>query len=184
MPERRLLLARHATTAAYAPAGDASRPLLPAGEAQARLAGAWLGSAGLRPDLALVSSAQRAQETWAGVSAGLGAVDADQPDAAEVPAWTEDRIYVNDLTSLFAVLAEAPDEVATLLLVGHAPAVPALAYDLADSSSADTDRDALKTVVERYETMTIAELTLPSDIRWSTLAPGTAALRAIHRFPA
>lgn len=174
MTVRRLLVARHAATAPYAPEGDPARPLLPAGSEQARSAGAALADRGLVPDLALVSSALRTQQTWAGVSAGLGT----QPQA-----WTEDRIYQNDPGVLLAVLADVPDEVSTVLLIGHAPAVPALAYDLTAPGDGERDRELLASLVERFEPMTIADLSLPAAVTWSDLVPASATLNAIHRPP-
>lgn len=173
MTDRTLLLARHATTASFAPGGDRSRPLLPTGHQQARDAGEWLRETGRVPDLALVSSTVRTQQTWEGIVAGLG---------SEAPQQrTEDRIYENDTSSLLAVIADSPDDAATLLLIGHAPAVPALAYDLTDSGAAETDRDALLELPQRYEPMTIATLTIADLDSWSDLVPGTAILRSTHR---
>lgn len=175
MSERTLLLARHATTAAYAPGGDLARPLLPTGQEQSLAAGQWLRQHGLVPDLALVSSATRTQQTWTGMVEGTG--------QGELEAWSDDRIYQGDTADLRAVIGEAPDEATTVLLVGHAPTVPALAYDLTDPDAAGTDREELGALLDRFAPMTIAVVILPATLTsWSDLTPGTATLRSTHPF--
>ena len=66
---QRLILMRHAQ-AERAPSGgeDIDRRLTPAGAADARLMGRLLAEQKLIPDQALISSAIRAQETWAAAS--------------------------------------------------------------------------------------------------------------------
>src|ERR1700710_2703478 len=63
---RRLILFRHAKAEPRALTGeDIGRPLDPQGRKDAALMGAVLAGEGLTPDLVLVSSAKRTQETWA-----------------------------------------------------------------------------------------------------------------------
>jgi phosphohistidine phosphatase len=62
---RRLILFRHAKTEARAPDGDdLGRRLVERGRSDAALMGRVLAEAGYAPDLALVSPAARALETW------------------------------------------------------------------------------------------------------------------------
>ena len=61
----RLLLLRHAKSAWPEGVADEERPLNGRGRTAARLIGDYLKEAKLIPDLALVSTARRTQETWA-----------------------------------------------------------------------------------------------------------------------
>ena len=61
----RLILMRHAQAESSAPSGgDEARPLSAAGRAEALLMGRALAERGLKPDLALVSTAVRTRQTW------------------------------------------------------------------------------------------------------------------------
>src|SRR5258708_34601208 len=62
---RRLILFRHGKTEARAPSGDDfGRRLMERGRSDSALMGRVLAAAGYAPDLALVSPAARARETW------------------------------------------------------------------------------------------------------------------------
>ncbi|HEX4042684.1 MAG TPA: histidine phosphatase family protein, partial [Xanthobacteraceae bacterium] len=62
---RRLMLLRHAKTERAAPGErDRDRKLMKRGRADAPAIGAYMAHHRLTPDLALVSPATRAQETW------------------------------------------------------------------------------------------------------------------------
>ena len=63
---RRLMLLRHAKTERAEPGQrDRDRKLTKRGRDDAAVIGAYMARHGLSPDLALVSPAKRAQETWA-----------------------------------------------------------------------------------------------------------------------
>lgn len=69
----RLILTRHAKSGWDDPdLADHDRPLNARGQRDAPRIGAWLHHKGYLPDVALVSSARRAQETWAGIAPELG----------------------------------------------------------------------------------------------------------------
>ena len=69
---RRLMLLRHAKTERAAPGErDRDRKLMKRGRSDAPAIGAYMAHHGLVPDLALVSPAKRAQETWALVAAAF-----------------------------------------------------------------------------------------------------------------
>ena len=82
---RRLMLLRHAKT--ERPEGgqrDRDRKLTKRGRADAPAIGAYMARHGLVPEVALVSPAKRAQETWELVA---------ETFAKPPPLVTEDRIY-------------------------------------------------------------------------------------------
>ena len=75
---------------------------------------------GTAVDLVLCSTARRAVDTWEGVKGGI--------KAGEVRF--EDRLYTFDEDDLHERLAELGDEVGSVMLVGHNPALEMLLFDL------------------------------------------------------
>ena len=124
-----LVLLRH-TKAEQHRTDDHSRSLAPRGRADALAVQAWLRDRGIRPDRVVVSTAQRARETW----------ELADPGGAE--AVYDERVYEAATPALLEVIADTPDEVATLALVGHNPGLERLAWELDDSDQARevTDR--------------------------------------------
>ena len=116
--ERTLILLRHAKSDWSGSVPDFDRPLAERGRAQAPLAGKWLAKHAGQIDLAIVSPAQRARETWELASAQL---------VPAPPAQFDDRVYAAPAGRLFDVLLDVPDEVRTVLLVGHNPGMEQLA---------------------------------------------------------
>jgi phosphohistidine phosphatase len=166
MQPRRLLLIRHAK--AGEAATDIERPLTGRGERQAAAIGTWLTDAGLVPDRAFVSPARRAAQTWELAAAQLG----------ERPAQVvEPRIYDNTVEALLAVLADTPDDVSTLAVVGHNPSIGQLAYDLEDGEGSATARRDLEA---GFPTGTVAVFTL--TLPFGDVAPGTATLTDFRSF--
>jgi phosphohistidine phosphatase len=85
--------------------------------------GAWLASAGIVPDHALVSTALRAQETYAALSEGAGW--GLEPDASRA-------LYVAEPETALDLVREAPDDATTVVVVGHNPTMATLAQLLDD----------------------------------------------------
>ena len=133
MDSRRLVLIRHARAANAAV--DRDRPLTADGEQHAAAIGAWLEQAGVLPDLVLVSPALRAQQTWQAAASSL----TSPPDVS-----VEERIYDNTVDDLLAVIADAPDHLATLVVVGHNPSVGEFAAALDDGEGDADARNALE----------------------------------------
>ncbi len=114
----RLYLLRHAEAAATGiDWRDTSRELTRGGRAQARAVAEVL--AGQRVELVLCSSAARTRQT---------------AELLQLPAPVRylDRLYNAGSRQLLAELAGVEDQVRTVLLVGHAPGIAALAVNLAD----------------------------------------------------
>lgn len=158
---RRLIVLRHAKSAWPDDVADHERPLAPRGRRDAPAAGRWLDQAGLLPDLALCSTAVRARQTW-----DLAAAQWD----AQPPVHHDPRVYGADVPDLLRALHDVPEQVATLLLIGHSPGVQDLVLALAGESRHDT-RDR---VSEKFPTSAIAVLSWHGT--WQSLAPGTALL--------
>jgi phosphohistidine phosphatase len=160
MDSHRLVLIRH--TQAGNAATDRDRPLTAAGEQHAAAIGAWLARAGVTPDLVLVSPAHRAQQTWEQAAAAL----TPRPDVS-----LEERIYDNTLDDLFAVIGEAPDHLATLVVVGHNPSVGEFAAALDDGEG---DADAREALASGFPTGGVAVFSLAGP--FEDLAPETGTL--------
>lgn len=151
-----LLLLRHAKAADLASGRtDHQRPLTEWGEQQAIAVGQRLRSSGLTVDLALCSTARRTRETLAGL--GLG----------DLPVELDDRVYEAGVDTLTELIQAVPEQVQTLLLIGHAPAVPALAADLAGPGSAP---GAVIELNRRFPTATMARIEL--DREWAGSGAG------------
>jgi phosphohistidine phosphatase len=93
------------------------------------------------------------------VSAGFG---------HPVEALIEDGLYDATAAGLLARLHTVDGSVASLMLIGHDPAIHELAVSLAGS---EPDRATLR---DKFPTGALATFTLASS--WATLASGSAAL--------
>lgn len=165
---RRLVLVRHAKTEKSSP--DHERELTGRGRADAAAAGRWLLTTGLLPDLVLCSTATRARQTWEGAaSAG------ERLQQGEV--WPERAIYQAHPADLLDVLRGAPDDAATLLLVGHNPGVASLVAGLADPR--ESRPELVEAVEQGFPTCTLAVLELAGS-SWPDLAPETARLVELY----
>lgn len=125
---RLLVLLRHAKSDWSRPVADDARPLAARGERQAAEAGTWLAESGLALDLAVVSTARRAQDTWSRASSRLAA---SPPQRDEDAAYTFDGV---DLLELVRDLDRGGDTVRTAILVGHNPAMAELVHLLTGES--------------------------------------------------
>jgi phosphohistidine phosphatase len=161
---RRLLRLRHAKSASPAGTADADRPLAERGRDAAPRMGAYIADQGLAPDLALVSPARRARETW----------DLASPRLRDVPTRLEPRLYEATPARLLAVIGEVEASVRTLLLVGHNPSFEDLARQLAGEG----DRDALARMARKYPTAGLAVLDLPVET-WAEAASGSGRLHRL-----
>lgn len=126
---RRLILIRHAKSSWAEPGRrDLDRPLNKRGRRAAGLIGRWLDRKGYLPDQALVSSARRTQETWAGIVAVAG-----PSETRNLP-----ELYHAGPETLLEVVRRAPD-VPCLLVLGHQPGIGAFAGRLLAEAPADAD---------------------------------------------
>lgn len=164
MPMKRLLLLRHAKSAWPEGVADHDRPLAARGRRDAPRMGAYLASAGLQPDFALVSSARRTQETWALVAPALH---------GSCPFLTVPSIYEAEPPAILAAIRNAPEASETLLVIGHNPGFENLAALLAPAG----DGDALARLKEKYPTAGLAVIRFDVT-HWSDIAPGTGLLDA------
>lgn len=155
---RRLFLLRHAKTETAAPSGrDRDRRLEGRGHTDAVLIGRWLRDNPPLPDLVMVSTAVRAQQTWSIVA----------PELAHGPAPAAvnlDELYAADPAHLLGIIhAAAVEDPRGLMIVGHNPGLHELALALVRSpGKASVLRDNLPTAA-------LAVIDLPVD-DWSDVS--------------
>ncbi|MEG8280078.1 SixA phosphatase family protein [Streptomyces sp. AHA2] len=158
---RRIVLFRHAK-ADWPQVTDHERPLADRGRMDAAEAGRRLVDTGLSFDLALCSTAVRTRETWK---------LAVQEFPQRPKTVYEERIYEASPGELIAVLNETPDDVRTLLMVGHNPGIQGLAEVLAGSA----EGDARERMTRRgFPAAAFAVLSFSGP--WKSLEPGVATL--------
>jgi phosphohistidine phosphatase len=118
---QRLILLRHAKAERNAPSGeDFDRSLTARGRTDAALMGRVLAQAGVRPDLALVSDAQRTRDTWEEASKALGPIE----------TRFEAALYHASSRALRATIEPYEESGRSLILVGHNPGLHQLVIDL------------------------------------------------------
>ncbi|MEU6461687.1 histidine phosphatase family protein [Streptomyces sp. NPDC046976] len=158
---RRIALFRHAK-ADWPEVSDHERPLAERGRMDAAVAGRRLTDSGLGFDLALCSTATRTRETWK-----LAVHELDHRPKTVY----EERVYEASPGQLIALLNEVPDDVGTLILIGHNPGVHGLAEILAGSADEEA-RDRMN----RRGFPAAAFAVLSFEGSWKGLEPGVATL--------
>jgi phosphohistidine phosphatase len=158
---RTLVLLRHAK-ADWPSVPDHERPLADRGRLDSPAAGRRFADDGISVDLALCSTAARTRETW-------------KLAAHEMPhrpkTVYEERLYEASLDDLFALVNQTPDDIGSLLLIGHNPGMHALADALAGSA----EGDAL-TRMKRIGFPTAAFAVLTFSGSWKSLEHGVGTL--------
>ena len=129
---RRLILLRHTKSDWPDGIGDHERPLAKRGRRAGLVMGSYIAQKGLLPDIAIVSTARRTQETWELV----------RPAFASLPVQrNEPRIYEAPVHVLLDVIREVDEAAQTLLMVGHNPGFQNMALDLiGEADQADIAR--------------------------------------------
>lgn len=159
---RRLILFRHVKSDWTAGEEDHDRGLAPRGKRAAGPMGAWLAGRGFRPDLVICSTAVRARATWELAKAAF----TPAPEARY-----EGAIYAASPEALLEVVNRTPDDVQTLMVVGHNPGMERLVGLLATQG----DPEARRALSGKYPTGGIAVLDMPLD-GWADVVPGVARL--------
>lgn len=123
----RLILMRHAQAEASAPTGgDKARPLSATGRAEAALMGRALAERGLKPDMALVSAAERTRQTWGEMHDALGDVEVREVEA----------LYNSPADTIRRLVENSEEEAGCLLVLAHNPGVHVLAAEYLTESAA------------------------------------------------
>lgn len=159
---RRLMLLRHAKADTPEGIRDHDRPLAPRGRRQSQEMGKYMGHHGLEPDLVIVSTARRTQETWELLRPALSNAPAQQNDA---------RIYEASPSDILQVIRETAASVNVLLLIGHNPGFERLAASLVRTGRPS----ALARLQREFPTAGLAVIDF-ADGNWDELSEGDGHL--------
>jgi len=161
-----LILLRHAKAAPEASGlSDHDRPLTESGRRAATAIGQAMRKAGLAPDVVLVSSALRTQQTFAALEQAT--VWDEWPNMDTIPA-----LYMATASQLRETLRGLAETVRSALLIGHNPGLHELALQLAGPANPRPDLARLN---HGYPTATLTEFLVTTP--WRRLGPGAAALQ-------
>jgi len=154
-----LVVIRHAKSDWDVDAPDKERPLAKRGRRQAPAAGRWLAAQGIEIDLAVVSPATRARQTWELVAAELGTLP---------PTQVVEAAYTFDGDDLVGVIRGLPESAASVAFVGHNPAVEEFVEELTGEYAA-------------LPTSAIAVIEVPS---WASVGSGAVGRLIANLRPA
>jgi phosphohistidine phosphatase len=157
---KRLYLLRHAKSSWDDPTlADDARPLAPRGRRAAKVMAKHLRRRGIAPELVLCSPSRRTRQTLTRIAPSLG---------KGVDVEIEPELYAASATTLLELLREVPEEVESVMLIGHNPGIQELALSLASGGS--------ESIRVRSKFPTAALATLELNANWRELAPGSAEL--------
>jgi phosphohistidine phosphatase len=157
---KRLYLLRHAKSSWDEPMlADHDRPLAPRGRRAAKVMAEHLRRRAIAPELVLCSPSRRTRQTLKRLAPVLGK-DAD--------VQIEPELYAAPARDLLEVLHVVPDEVESVMLIGHNPGIQDLALSLASAGS------EVPRLRSKFPTAALATLELNGT--WRELAPGGAEL--------
>jgi phosphohistidine phosphatase len=160
---KRLYLLRHAKSSWEDPTlADHDRPLARRGRRAATVMAEHLRRKGIAPELVLCSPSRRTRQTLTRIAPGLG-------ENADVQI--ESELYAASAADLIEVLHGVPDEVESVMLIGHNPGIQDLALSLARGGS------EIARVRSKFPTAALATLELNGS--WRELAPGSAELTSL-----
>jgi phosphohistidine phosphatase len=158
---RTLYLLRHGKSSWADPTlADRERPLAPRGRRDSKRIARHLVRQGVKPELVLCSTAERTRETLELMQTALA-------DTSTIEL--EDGLYGASADSLLERLRLVPGAVASVMMIGHNPALQGLALVLA-AGGAELER-----LEAKFPTAALATLAL-ENATWAELSPGEAVL--------
>lgn len=160
---RELILLRHAKSAWPVGVSDAQRPLSARGIRDARAFGSSLRASQSEADTFIVSTAERARQTWSLV--------ADEAGLDVESATFDPRLYAASWWDVMDVVRGLAESACTVLIIGHNPSLEDVAGQLANSES-----DALAMKELRAKFPTCAAAYLRGDVEWSRWGGECASL--------
>src|SRR5947199_1779281 len=163
MPEaKRLFLLRHAKSSWDDPGlPDHERPLAPRGRRAVKVLNEHLREHDIHPVQVLCFTSRRTRETLEGV----------QPGGETL---IEAELYHADAEQLLERLHRVPDDVDSVMVIGHNPTLQITALRLSEAGSSDGDGLHRVQILQKFPTGALA--TLSFECRWSELGPGCARL--------
>ena len=157
---KRLYLLRHAKSSWDDPTlADHDRALAPRGRRATKVIAKHLARQGISPELVLCSPSTRTRQTLKRLAPGL---------RQNADVRIEPELYASSAAELLEVLHEVPDEVESVMLIGHNPGIQDLALSLAGAGS------EIPRFRSKFPTAGLATLELNGT--WRELAPESAEL--------
>lgn len=162
---RQLLLLRHAKSSwDDRDLSDHARPLNPRGKQAATAIRRAMSDLGLAPDLVLVSTARRTQET----------LEALEPWDETPLVEPMDSLYLAPAGTLLTAVQEVKETVRSVLVVGHNPGMHEFAMMLVGAHAMTMGNAEMRRLAEGYPSGALAEFTVPGP--WHALAEGGGRL--------
>ncbi len=164
---KHLFVLRHAKSSWDDPGlDDHERPLAPRGRRAVKVLAEHLRAHDIHPAQILCSTSRRTRETLEGVD----------PDGERL---IEPELYGASAGGLLERLRQVPNDVESVMLIGHNPAVQLLVLRLAGGTGAsgrggDGDGSSVSEVQSKFPTGALA--TLEFNCSWDKLGPGRAQL--------
>ncbi len=161
-----LIFLRHAKAETEAKSqSDHDRALTSKGRAAAGKIGQAMRKAGLAPEVVLVSTATRTQQTL--------------EELENAPVWDEwpnidslPQLYMATPPQILGALRDLPETVRSAIVIGHNPGLHELALTLAGGTRPD---ETAARIDEGYPTAALAEFLVTTP--WRQLGPGAASLK-------
>ena len=175
---RVLILMRHAEAGHAGGYRDHDRPLTTHGSRDAVAAGQWIRAQVSPVDAVLCSTATRTRQTL-------------EASGITAPVEYVGDLYGGGIDDIIEVISRAPADARTLLVIGHAPGIPATAYELAttaqlssnysgggsESASTGDEQPAMQRL-RHFSACAFA--VLGTDGGWTEIADRGASLTDVH----
>ena len=162
---RQLIVMRHAKAEPFA-STDQERVLTDRGHSEAAGAGRWLAEQGVRPGYAVVSTAARTRETWADVARASG---------AESEVTFDDALYHGGGDEALESLRSVPEDVETVILIGHNPTTAFVAHMLDDGEG---DTEAISGLLRGFPPSAVVVFDV--EVPWGELAADSGRVTAFY----
>jgi phosphohistidine phosphatase len=162
--QKTIYILRHAkaeTGASYQ--DDHERKLSQRGCDAARAIGYYLARQSIRPDMVICSTATRARETWDCVL---------ETYSRDVQVEYSDRLYLASANETMQLMAQTPETISRLLLVGHNPGLHQFCLKLAQAGAASL----LDTLAIKFPTCAFATIAL-GRTSWRDIAQTKGELK-------
>ncbi len=161
---KRLSVLRHAKSDWDDPRlDDFNRPLNPRGREAAHIIAREVERRKLQFDLVIASPAIRSRQT----------LEAFKGSKAIGEIRFEPRLYLASLTTLLAIIRSLPEELSSVLLVGHNPGLHELVQTIAEAPPSLQEK-----IAHKFPTAALAELEIHS-VRWNEVEENSATIDAL-----
>ena len=145
---------------------DHERPLAPRGRRATKVLAEHIRANGIEPAQVLCSNSVRTRETLDGIAVGGEHL-------------IEAELYGASCEEVVERLRRVPEEVGSVMVIGHNPAMQMLVLRLAGRGGVAEDGSRLAEVQSKFPTGGLATLSL--DCRWDELGPSCAQLEDFVR---